>query len=639
MQLESTSISSTCTSAPSTTTTTNTSNSAIPSAEESIAKLEAVAMALPSMVMPLNSNINGNVVDGNVVDGNSIWRDSTDSTRSTLATTLLSADLEDDDDFEEDDFDEDDSIIPCYSPLRYPCTTNMSARNGYMSSGGGGGAAYPPKPSYYSEPYPQQNCSRTPYNGSSQYGNRPISMSPPHHPAYGGWSQHNPHHPNYYGPSPIDVGNEQQTIRCAENGKSYLELGSSNYMNGDNRHLKRCCDGRNGMWCNNNKQCYRERRLKMRHLSMIKLSRFRQISEQSLHRSVLICNTLKYIDREIEQENKDSATQQAEFHAQHHYTQLRLSNNNNNNNSCGDMLQQMQQQHHSQQQQQQPPQPPMSPNVNNRNPTWTNSVDTSNSANVQQSPPPPQPPQQQQPQAPQQSQQQTNMSVLQAQQRPPQPPQQPQPTLTPPSQQQQTQHIPQQTPYSTTSDINSNNYLQPYNRTPTPIVSIMSFNETLPPYDHHPLRDCNGRATPFPGTSLPDTDSGYGDEEKPINWSNVLSLSSQSALDPLINTNTDTNTSTNAESSTNSSLSSQQQQQQQQQSPSSVVTTTTQFTSLTPVTPSLTNITTPSQPSWEYNFDMDLGLGAELTELLPMEPTKIVENEMDSLTALMVGGS
>lgn len=125
-------------------------------AEESIAKLEAVAMALPSMVMPLNSNINGNIVDGNVVDGNSIWsRGDADSTRSTLATTLLSADLEDDDDFEEDDFDEDDSIIPCYSPLRYPCTTNMS-RNGYMSGGG----AYQ-KPNYYSEPYPQQNCSRT----------------------------------------------------------------------------------------------------------------------------------------------------------------------------------------------------------------------------------------------------------------------------------------------------------------------------------------------------------------------------------------------------------------------------------------------------------------------------------------------
>lgn len=166
----------------------------------------------------------------------------------------------------------------------------------------------------------------------------------------------------------------------------------------------------------------------------------------------------------------------------------------------------------------------------------------------------------------------------------------------------------------------------------------MSFSETLPPYDHHPLRDCNGRATPFPGTGLPDTDSGYGDEEKPINWSNVLSLSSQSALDPLINTNSDTSTSTNAETTTTiTSLTSSSSSLSQQSS--SVTTTTSQFTSLTPVTPSLTNVTTQNQPSWEYNFDMDLGLGAELTELLPMEPTKIVENEMDSLTALMVGGS
>lgn len=284
------------------------------------------------------------------------------------------------------------------------------------------------------------------------------------------------------------------------------------------------------------------------------------------------------------------------------------------------MIQQMQ--HH--------PQQPMPPGVNNRNPTWSNSVDTNNSPNVQQPPPPPSQAQHQQPPPPQQ-QQQSNMNLLQAQQRP-----QPQPQPQSPSQ--QTQHI-QQTPYTTTSDINSNNYLQPYNRPPTPIVTIVSFNETLPPYDHHPLRDCNGRATPFPSTSLPDTDSGYGDEEKPINWSNVLSLSSQSALDPLINTTTDTNTSTNAETTTITSLTFSSSNSSQSQQLSSVTTATSQFTSLTPVTPSLTNIITPTQPSWEYNFDMDLGLGAELTELLPMEPTKIVENDMDSLTALMVGGS
>lgn len=161
------------------------------------------------------------------------------------------------------------------------------------------------------------------------------------------------------------MANEQQTIRCAENGKSYLELGSSNYLSNDGRQLKRCCDGRNGIWCNNNKQCYRERRFKIRNQSMMKLSRFRQLSEQSLYRSVLICNTLKYIDREIEQENKDSVSQQTEFHAQHHYTHIRISNNNNNNNNnsvCGDMrIQQIQ--HHQ----------PIPNGVNNRN--WSSAED------------------------------------------------------------------------------------------------------------------------------------------------------------------------------------------------------------------------------------------------------------------------
>lgn len=74
----------------------------------------------------------------------------------------------------------------------------------------------------------------------------------------------------------------------------------------------------------------------------------------------------------------------------------------------------------------------------------------------------------------------------------------------------------------------------------------MPFNDSLPPYDHpHPLlRDASsGRATPFPstmnnngGSPHSDADSGFGDDSdctRPINWGSVLSLSSQSALDPL----------------------------------------------------------------------------------------------------------
>lgn len=77
---------------------------------------------------------------------------------------------------------------------------------------------------------------------------------------------------------------QQQTIRCDENGKSYLELGASSQTN------MRCCDGRT-RWCH--VPCYRQRRLAVLNLSMCKLARYRQCSDPSLRRSVLICNTLR----------------------------------------------------------------------------------------------------------------------------------------------------------------------------------------------------------------------------------------------------------------------------------------------------------------------------------------------------------
>lgn len=228
----------------------------------------------------------------------------------------------------------------------------------------------------------------------------------------------------------------------------------------------------------------------------------------------------------------------------------------------------------------------------------------------------------------------------------------------PPAQPQQPQ-LPSPTPqqaqqYSSDSSNNNNNYGQPYNNTrtptPTPITStIMSFNESMPPYDHHPLRDSqSGRATPFPVTG-PDTDSGYGDEDgtRPINWGSVLSLSSQSALDPL-NNNDLFSTSVTSCSLTASST------------PSSITTSPSNFSGgVSPSAPAPTSVS-PSSANWEYNLlDMDLGLGPELTELLPswkltplsaddilksvttpMEPTKmVIDNEMDTLTHIMVGGS
>lgn len=85
----------------------------------------------------------------------------------------------------------------------------------------------------------------------------------------------------------------QQTIRCEENGKSYLELGAAPPIR------TRCCDGRT-RWCH--VPCYRQRRLAVLNLSMCKLARYRQCSDPSLRRSVLICNTLRRLEREMESE-------------------------------------------------------------------------------------------------------------------------------------------------------------------------------------------------------------------------------------------------------------------------------------------------------------------------------------------------
>lgn len=112
-------------------------------------------------------------------------------------------------------------------------------------------------------------------------------------------SMYAPAHPQDYcvsqwRPSPAR-GGAQQTIRCEENGKSYLDLGSWSGASG------RCCEGRSS-WCARGPSCYRQRRLAVLNISMCKLGRYRQFSDPSLHRSVLICNTLRLIEREMETE-------------------------------------------------------------------------------------------------------------------------------------------------------------------------------------------------------------------------------------------------------------------------------------------------------------------------------------------------
>ncbi|TGZ39345.1 Uncharacterized protein DBV15_09812 [Temnothorax longispinosus] len=75
-----------------------------------------------------------------------------------------------------------------------------------------------------------------------------------------------------------------------------MELGSSYRAN------ERCCEGSKSSWCRRGRACYRQRRLAVLNISMCKLARYRQFPDPSLHRSVLICNTLRHLEREMERD-------------------------------------------------------------------------------------------------------------------------------------------------------------------------------------------------------------------------------------------------------------------------------------------------------------------------------------------------
>ena len=128
-------------------------------------------------------------------------------------------------------------------------------------------------------------------------------------------------------------------IKQDENGKSYLELGNMKQMkclvtspittpsstpltsttnNSSNQFpnhanpiakFANCCDTvPHSKLCSN--LCYKQKRLTVFNLSMCKLSRFRQCSDPSLRKSVLICNTLRVIEREIEFDTQQQNLQQ-----------------------------------------------------------------------------------------------------------------------------------------------------------------------------------------------------------------------------------------------------------------------------------------------------------------------------------------
>ncbi|CRK87088.1 CLUMA_CG000838, isoform A [Clunio marinus] len=443
---------------------------------DSISKLQAVTETWNSNSLsstPFNSTSN---------TLSSLAQTAENITRSTLATTLLDqGDLmdSDEDDFQEDfDFESDDDELlddqtmltnQNYAPIRYPSPS--PSRQNYIPAS--------PKPGYTPEPY--QNCSRTP-TAATQFNNGPPHHQSPLRPSFFNGTNNGNGSWNYYNHQHYDLAPTQQpqTIRCAENGKSYFELGSSNYCgpnrmcNGGLGMMKNCCEGRNNLWCTA-KQCYKEKRLKMMNLSMFKLARFRQASDQSLYRSVLICNTLKSLEKEIELENQIYHQRLQHHHRQAlHQNQASIEYSQTFARPGADSKQQQ-----------------------NNNLSNENSMINCNS----------------------------NLNAC------------------------------------------NNSFSQPYNTNNCIINRISSFNEPIP-YEHHPLKDpSSGRATPFPSPGISslaaqnnvnDTDSAFGDVDdvdsvstRSIDWGSVLSLSSQSALDPLSNNDIFTNpTSSSTTSST-----------------------------------------------------------------------------------------
>lgn len=456
--------------------------------ELTLAKLNTVSIASSNPAG--NWNNNGTDDDETVIDPISklqavavpdeAWGGGAESTRSTLATTLLPPDdLDEDIDDFEDDFDDDDVMLPSYGPppvaYRY-----VPSNKEYTPP--------PPFPKFPSEQYHNQNCSRTP---TAAAYNR-----------YGTWNNI-----QYYHNEPMPISDPPQTIRCAENGKSYTELGTYTFFNSNTtRHIKRCCDGKNN-WCNN-KQCYKEKRIRMMNLSMFKLSRFRQASDQSLYRSVLICNTLKAIEKEIDTEKR-----------QVHQIRRQLSQIGRGNNiMLGNGLR------NAPVTPQKPPQQqPTSDYASGPHSIISSSNDSSSNVSYR------------------------GVNGV----------------IDPVSdiatnhnnEQQKRSEYSENNPNSSNTSSNNllnngSNYLQSYTNHNRIYGGNLTGFESIPPppqpYEYHPLKDPqSGRATPFPASGgYPDTDSGYGGEEgdlspdgqfRSINWGSVLSLSSQSALDPLNN--------------------------------------------------------------------------------------------------------
>ncbi|KAJ9583765.1 hypothetical protein L9F63_021889, partial [Diploptera punctata] len=224
-------------------------------------KLQDVQAPQPAKLGRTDETVRDAVVDVATAPDLDAWR--VDSTSSMLASTLLGSStqtdlIEDDDDDDDDDDDEEDEEeeknweVPASGEKLSVCETVELKPVGYYGTEEQVGY---PAGGQYGVSRQQQQQHYQPRSVSPYWGTPPVSDSSA---------------VEYYGQD----ASPQQTIRCDENGKSYLDLGSSSAR----YNSAKCCDGSRTSWCSQgpNTACYRQRRLAVLNISMCKLGRYRQ---------------------------------------------------------------------------------------------------------------------------------------------------------------------------------------------------------------------------------------------------------------------------------------------------------------------------------------------------------------------------
>ena len=400
---------------------------------------------------------------------NSTSCDTMDADQFDSGLSDESSEEEEEDEEELDDSDEE----PVHSPLFSSVLRMNGSKNGNVPATP---VITPPK-SIYNDRFWSQSSFQTPpvSSATSSPSAPPLASTPPP--------------PSATSPlSPLTsnafqfLNQSDQRIECAENGKSYLQLGTMSHSH----HLpvtpviqpkpnmvyrrpippfrnqmipqpaRPVCDHSN---CLQKKasQCYKNMRSRMLNLSLQKLHMARQTHEGSLRRSVLICNMLRHIEDETEREAIHDNQQQYASAAANGGEPAQAAS--------------MEMDHYWS--------PPVVSNGANP-PTTEVATMTPSQYHLATGGTPPPPP--------------------------------PSTAPTPP-------------PTSTTTPAGTNSYSDTYEST------LKDFNTAF-------------RLTPFssPAHASSDMDSGIADEDRGINWGSVLSLSNQSELDPLNNNSFTTET-------------------------------------------------------------------------------------------------